>query len=129
MTLILERHQTQSSGSGIYKRGDIFMADLSFVVGAEQGGSVKPVVILQNDIGNKFSPTVIVAVLTSRVKKHMVTHVYLDAVKNGLEMDSIVLLEQIKTIDKRRLMFKMTSISEEDMKNVEIAIKASLGLE
>ncbi|WP_076145360.1 type II toxin-antitoxin system PemK/MazF family toxin [Paenibacillus odorifer] len=110
------------------KRGDVFMADLSLVVGAEQGGSNKPVLVIQNDIGNKFSPTVIVCVLTSKVKKMQITHVHLDAIKNGLDLDSIALLEQIKTIDKQRLIDKVARISNEDMQKVDRALMASCGI-
>lgn len=110
-------------------RGDIWLADLTGAsAGVEQGGSKKPVIILQNDIGNRYSPSVIVAVVTSsKTKKEIPTHVYLDAVKNGLEKDSVALLEQIKTIDRYRLLRKLTTICDEDMKKVESTLLFSLG--
>ena len=85
------------------KRGDIFYADLSPVVGSEQGG-VRPVLIIQNDVGNKYSPTIIAAAITSKINKaKMPTHIELSANEYGLTKDSVILLEQIRTIDKRRL--------------------------
>ncbi|MNW56831.1 mRNA interferase EndoA [compost metagenome] len=126
---VLERNRACNREKEIqYRRGDVFLADLSFVVGAEQGGSNKPVLIIQNEIGNRFSPTVIVCVLTSRVKKEQVTHVCLDAKKNGLDRNSIALLEQIRTIDKKRLINKVAQISKEDMLKVDNALMASLGI-
>lgn len=125
---VIEKEKNMKSEQLQYKRGDVYLADLSFVVGAEQGGSVKPVLIIQNEIGNKYSPTLIVCVLTSKVKKMQVTHVHLDAKKNGLDRDSIALLEQIRTIDKNRLIGKVAEISSEDMKKVNNALKASLAL-
>lgn len=109
------------------KRGDVFYADLSLFVGSEQGG-IRPVVVLQNDIGNKFSPTVIVAIITSKVKKEMPTHVYLNAIKNGLNKDSYAILEQIRTIDKRRLIEKIGQIDHRDMMNINNALLVSVGL-
>lgn len=110
------------------KRSDVWMADLSFVVGSEQGGSVKPVIVLQNDTGNRYSPTIIVCVVTSRVKKEMPTHVYLEANKNGLNRDSYALLEQIKTIDKMRLLYKVTNVSDDDMRKIDQTLMFSCGI-
>ncbi|ADG81586.1 transcriptional modulator of MazE/toxin MazF [Thermincola ferriacetica] len=112
----------------LIRRGDIFFADLSPVVGSEQGGT-RPVLVLQNDIGNQYSPTTIVAAITSQISKaKLPTHVEISAKNSGLEKDSVILLEQIRTIDKSRLMEKVTSLSEEDMEKVAQAIEISLGL-
>lgn len=95
------------------KRGDIFFADLSPVVGSEQGGK-RPVLIIQNNIGNRYSPTVVVAAITAQIQKpKMPTHVGLKAEKVGIERDSVVLLEQIRTIDKQRLQDKITHITNQ----------------
>ena len=110
------------------KRGDVFFANLSPVVGSEQGGS-RPVLVIQNNIGNKYSPTVIVAAITSRITKpRMVTHVALEAKKTGLERDSVVLLEQIRTIDKQRLADRVTHLDSRVMHDVDEALKVSVGL-
>ncbi|MCP0886834.1 type II toxin-antitoxin system PemK/MazF family toxin [Ligilactobacillus sp. WILCCON 0076] len=110
------------------KRGDIFYADLSPVVGSEQGG-MRPVLVVQNNIGNKFSPTVIIAAITSRISKpKMPTHVGLKASKNGLEKDSVVLLEQVRTIDKQRLKDRITHTDVDIMVKVDEALKISVGL-
>lgn len=110
------------------RRGDIFFADLSPVVGSEQGG-VRPVLIIQNDIGNKYSPTVIVAAITSQIEKaKLPTHVELKAAAHGLDRDSVILLEQIRTIDKRRLREKVVRLSGEIMGRVDEALLISLGL-
>ena len=110
------------------KRGDIFFADLSPVVGSEQGG-VRPVLIIQNNIGNKFSPTVIIAAITSKISKpKMPTQIVLVAKEVGLEKDSVVLLEQLRTIDKQRLKDKVTHIDEKLMQRVNNALKISVGL-
>ncbi|MBQ1991398.1 MAG: type II toxin-antitoxin system PemK/MazF family toxin [Clostridia bacterium] len=110
------------------KRGDIFYADLSPVVGSEQGG-VRPVLIVQNDIGNKFSPTVIAAAITSQQSKaKLPTHIQLGAQNCGLMKDSVVLLEQIRTIDKKRLKEKMGCLSPQAMSQVNRAITISFGL-
>ena len=110
------------------KRGDVFFANLSPVVGSEQGGS-RPVLVIQNNIGNKYSPTVIVAAITSRITKpRMVTHVALEAKKTGLERDSVVLLEQIRTIDKQRLTDRVTHLDSQVMHDVDGALKVSVGL-
>lgn len=110
------------------KRGDIFYADLSPVIGSEQGG-VRPVLIVQNNIGNKFSPTVIAAAITSqKTKSNLPTHIELQADTSGLAKDSVVLLEQIRTIDKRRLKEKMGTISSNSMNRVNEALSVSFGL-
>lgn len=110
------------------RRGDIYYADLSPVVGSEQGG-VRPVLIVQNDVGNKFSPTVIAAAITSqRFKTNLPTHIQVDAQGCGLSKDSIVLLEQVRTIDKRRLKEKMGNLDEYDMNRVNQALSVSLGI-
>ena len=111
-----------------HKRGDVYFADLSPVVGSEQGG-VRPVLIIQNDIGNKFSPTVIVAAITAQIQKaKLPTHVEIDAHKYGFERDSVILLEQIRTIDKQRLTDKITHLDDGMMSRVNDALKISLGL-
>lgn len=112
----------------LVKRGDIYYADLSPVVGSEQGG-VRPVLIVQNDIGNKFSPTVIAAAITSQKEKnYLPTHIEVDAQDCGLAKDSIVLLEQVRTIDKRRLREKMGTLDNDDMGKVNQALSVSFGL-
>ncbi|MGN0523869.1 MAG: type II toxin-antitoxin system PemK/MazF family toxin [Eubacterium sp.] len=112
----------------LVKRGDIYYADLSPVVGSEQGG-VRPVLIVQNDIGNKFSPTVIAAAITSQKEKNnLPTHIEVDAQDCGLAKDSIVLLEQVRTIDKRRLREKMGTLDNDDMGKVNQALSVSFGL-
>lgn len=112
----------------LIKRGEIYYADLSPVVGSEQGG-VRPVLIVQNDVGNKFSPTVIAAAITSqRDKNNLPTHIEVNAQSCGLEKDSIVLLEQVRTIDKRRLKEKMGSLDTSDMGKVNQALSVSFGL-
>lgn len=110
------------------KRGDIYYADLSPVVGSEQGG-LRPVLIIQNDIGNRYSPTVIAAAITSRMGKNKLpTHIEVYAGKVGLSKDSIILLEQIRTLDKRRLREKMGHLDEDAMQKVNNAISVSFGL-
>lgn len=112
----------------IVKRGDVYFADLSPVVGSEQGG-VRPVLVIQNDIGNRFSPTVIVAAITAQIQKaKLPTHVEIDAKKYGFERDSVILLEQIRTIDKQRLTDKITHLDELMMNRVDEALQISLGL-
>ncbi|MDD6621058.1 MAG: type II toxin-antitoxin system PemK/MazF family toxin [Eubacterium sp.] len=112
----------------LIKRGEIYYADLSPVVGSEQGG-VRPVLIVQNDVGNKYSPTVIAAAITSqRDKTNLPTHIEVDAVNCGLAKDSVVLLEQVRTIDKRRLREKMGSLDTDDMGKVNHALSVSFGL-
>ncbi len=110
------------------RRGDIFYADLSPVVGSEQGG-VRPVLIVQNDTGNKHSPTVIAAAITSQTgKARLPTHITLTANTYGLPKDSIVLLEQIRTLDKKRLREHMGRVDEQVMRRVDNAIAVSFGL-
>ena len=110
------------------KRGDIYYADLSPVVGSEQGG-LRPVLIIQNDVGNRYSPTVIAAAITSRMgKNRLPTHIDIHADKVGLAKDSVVLLEQIRTLDKRRLKEKMGHLDDGMMNAVNTAIAVSFGL-
>ena len=110
------------------RRGDIYFADLSPVVGSEQGGT-RPVLIVQNNIGNKYSPTVIAAAITSQVNKaRLPTHIELTGSSYGLTRDSVILLEQIRTIDKRRLREKMGSLDEEAMEKVDEALAVSIGI-
>jgi mRNA interferase MazF len=110
------------------KRGDIFYANLSPVVGSEQGG-IRPVLIIQNDIGNKFSPTVIAAAITSQNSKSgLPTHIKLQASGSGLSRDSVVLLEQIRTLDKKRLKDKMGALDGYSMDLVDEALSVSFGL-
>ncbi len=110
------------------KRGDIFYADLSPVVGAEQG-VIRPVLIVQNDVGNKFSPTVIAAEITSQqFKTRMPTHISVNASVCGLSKDSVVLLEQIRTLDKKRLKEKMGNLPDSDMNKIDDALSVSIGL-
>lgn len=112
----------------LVRRGDIFYAQLNPVVGSEQGG-IRPVLIVQNDIGNQYSPTTIVAAITSQINKaKLPTHVEISAAKTGLEKDSVILLEQIRTIDKSRLKQKIAVLDEETMAKVNRAIEISLGL-
>lgn len=111
------------------KRGDIYYADLSPVIGSEQGG-MRPVLIVQNDTGNKHSPTVIAAAITSQVgKARLPTHIELSAQSVGLSRDSVILLEQIRTLDKSRLREKMGSLDEGTMNKVDNAIAVSFGLD
>jgi mRNA interferase MazF len=110
------------------RRGDIYYADLSPVIGSEQGG-LRPVLIIQNDIGNRYSPTVIAAAITSRMSKtRLPTHIDIYADKVGLAKDSVILLEQIRTLDKRRLKEKMGHLDEATMNHVNTAIAISFGL-
>ena len=110
------------------KRGDIFYADLSPVVGSEQGG-VRPVLIVQNDTGNRHSPTVIAAAITSQTgKARLPTHISLAALSCGLPKDSVILLEQIRTLDKRRLRERMGRVDGAVMEQVDAAIAVSFGL-
>jgi len=110
------------------KRGEIYYADLSPVVGSEQGG-VRPVLIVQNDVGNKYSPTIIVSAITSQINKaKLPTHIELAASRYGLPKDSVVLTEQLRTIDKRRLHELVGEISNEAMAQVDNAIMVSLGI-
>ncbi|MCI8776706.1 MAG: type II toxin-antitoxin system PemK/MazF family toxin [Oscillospiraceae bacterium] len=110
------------------KRGEIYYADLSPVVGSEQGG-IRPVLIVQNDVGNRHSPTVIAAAITSQKEKaKLPTHIELNASGCGLARDSVVLLEQIRTIDKKRLKERMGEINNGDMDRVNNALSISFGL-
>ncbi len=110
------------------KRGDIYYADLSPVIGSEQGG-LRPVLIIQNDVGNKYSPTVIAAAITSKMTKaKLPTHIGIDALDCGLLKDSVILLEQIRTIDKARLKEKMGHLPQHQMDEVNSAISVSFGL-
>jgi len=112
----------------LIRRGDIFYADLSPVVGSEQGG-VRPVLIIQNDIGNKYSPTVIASAITSQINKaKLPTHIELKAKSYGIPKDSVILLEQIRTIDKKRLKEKIGYLSPDIMKSVDEALQISFGL-
>ena len=124
-----QRVNTNNSVSSLeVKRGDIFYADLSPVIGSEQGG-VRPVLIVQNDIGNKYSPTIIVAAITSQINKaKLPTHMEIRAFEYGLNRDSVVLLEQIRTIDKKRLREKIGSFDKEMMERVNQGLLISLGL-
>ena len=110
------------------RRGDIYYADLSPVVGSEQGG-VRPVLIVQNDVGNRYSPTVIAAAITSQHDKaKLPTHIQVPSTDSGLTRDSIVLLEQIRTIDKRRLKERMGRLDDTSMAEIDTALSISFGL-
>ncbi len=112
----------------IVKRGDIYYADLSPVIGSEQGG-VRPILVVQNDVGNKYSPTIIIAAITSQINKaRLPTHVEITAQDFGLPKDSVVLLEQIRTIDKKRLREKIGKFDEDMMRKVDQALKISVGV-
>lgn len=109
------------------KRGELYYADLSPVVGSEQGG-LRPVLVVQNNIGNKYSPTIIVAAITSRLTKaKLPTHIFLGADTYGLEKDSVILLEQIRTLDKSRLQHKIGDLGDREMEQVNKALLVSLG--
>lgn len=112
----------------VIRRGEIYFADLSPVVGSEQGG-IRPVLIIQNDTGNKYSPTVIVAAITSQLAKAKIpTHVEISAQESTLPKDSVILAEQIRTIDKRRLKERVCVLSAQKMRKVSIALLISLGV-
>ena len=112
----------------IVKRGDIYYADLSPVIGSEQGG-VRPVLVVQNDVGNRYSPTIIAAAITSQINKaKMPTHIEISAEDCGLSRDSVVLLEQVRTIDKKRLKEKIGHLDERMMQGVNTALCISFGL-
>ncbi len=112
----------------VVKRGEIYYADLSPVIGSEQGG-IRPVLIVQNDVGNKYSPTVIVAAITSQINKaKMPTHLEIDAKEYGLIKDSVILLEQIRTIDKKRLKEKIGKIDCDLSEKVDEGLLISFGL-
>lgn len=109
-------------------RGEMYYADLSPVVGSEQGG-VRPVLVIQNDIGNKYSPTIIIAAITSQLTKaKLPTHIELDKDKYNLSKDSVILLEQIRTLDKRRLKEKIGNLDMSTMHAVDVALMISLGV-
>ena len=109
-------------------RGDIYYADLSPVIGSEQGG-IRPVLIVQNDVGNRFSPTVIAAAITSQKDKaRLPTHIQVNSAVSGLARDSVVLLEQIRTLDKRRLKEHMGRLDEYSMNRIDQALQISFGL-
>ncbi|MDE6597513.1 MAG: type II toxin-antitoxin system PemK/MazF family toxin [Clostridia bacterium] len=111
------------------KRGELYYADLSPVVGSEQGG-VRPVLVVQNDVGNKYSPTVIAAAVTSKINKaKLPTHIELPSHSYGLAKDSVILLEQIRTLDKRRLKERIGELNEITMTQVDKAILISLGFQ
>ena len=110
------------------RRGDVYLADLDPAIGCEQGG-IRPVLIVQNNVGNRYSPTVIAAAITSQVNKaKMPTHISVGAPNYGLTRDSIILTEQIRTLDKRRLREKMGSLDERAMRHVDEALAVSFGL-
>ena len=112
----------------IIRKGDIYYADLSPVVGSEQGG-VRPVLVVQNDIGNRYSPTIIIAAITSQINKgKLPTHVEIKGDDYGLSKDSVLLLEQIRTIDKRRLGEKIGHVEDDIIERVDDALRISLGL-
>lgn len=112
----------------VVKRGDVFYADLSPVVGSEQGG-VRPVLVIQNDVGNKYSPTVIIAAITSQINKaKMPTHIEISGDEYGLNKDSVILMEQVRTIDKKRLKEKIGHLDEELMDKVNEALEISFGI-
>ena len=109
-------------------RGELYIGDLDPVVGSEQGG-LRPVLVIQNDTGNRYSPTVVVLAVTSQLQKaRLPTHVLLSAAGHGLERDSVVLAEQVRTLDKRRLRTRIGSLTPEDMAQVRRAVMVSLGL-
>ena len=111
----------------IVNRGDLYYADLSPVVGSEQGG-IRPILVVQNDTGNKYSPTIIAAAVTSQINKaKLPTHIEISAGDFGLTKDSVILLEQIRTLDKRRLKERIGELPETTMKNVNLALMISLG--
>ena len=109
-------------------RGELYTADLDPVVGSEQGG-LRPVLVIQNDMGNRYSPTVIVLAITSQIQKaRLPTHVLLPAAGHGLERDSVVLAEQVRTLDKRRLRERIGCLNPIDMAQVNRALAVSVGL-
>ena len=110
------------------RRGDLFYADLSPVVGSEQGG-LRPVLVIQNNIGNHYSPTVIIAAITAKISKpKMPTHVGIKGGEQGVGRNSVILMEQIRTIDKQRLHDKIGRLDDQKMKQVDEALKVSIGL-
>lgn len=118
----------ESDSKMTVKRGEIYYADLSPVVGSEQGG-IRPVLIVQNDVGNKYSPTVIAAAITSqKYKSQLPTHISVNADHCGLQKDSIVLLEQVRTLDKKRLKERMGNLPDNEMSKINKALSVSFGL-
>lgn len=112
----------------VVKRGDIYYADLRPVVGSEQGG-VRPVLIIQNDMGNRYSPTVICAAITSKMNKaNLPTHIALNSADYGIVKDSVILLEQVRTIDKSRLREKVCHLDESVMRRINQGLEVSLAL-
>ncbi len=110
------------------RRGEIYYADLSPVIGSEQGG-MRPVLIVQNDVGNKYSPTVIAAAITSqKYKTQLPTHISVNADNCGLQKDSVVLLEQVRTLDKKRLRERMGNLPDSEMNKINKALSVSFGL-
>lgn len=109
------------------KKGDVFFADLNPVVGSEQGG-IRPVVAIQNNIGNKYSPTIVAAITSQTTKKMLPTHVIIKAESGGLSVNSVVMTEQIRTIDKRRLIKKIGHLDSEIMSEIDRAALCSLGI-
>ena len=109
-------------------RGEIYYADLSPVVGSEQGG-IRPVLVIQNNVGNKYSPTIIIAAITSQLTKaKLPTHIELNKDKYNLMKDSVVLLEQIRTLDKRRLRDRIAKVDDYTMQSIDVALMISLGV-
>ena len=126
--LIPAERDTVEHQPNIVRRGEIYYADLSPVVGSEQGG-MRPVLIVQNDVGNRYSPTVIAAAITSQLgKAKLPTHIALAAQGSGLPRDSVILLEQIRTLDKKRLRERMGRVDSAVMEKVDAAIAVSFGL-
>lgn len=109
------------------KRGEIYYADLSPVIGSEQAG-VRPVLIVQNDVGNKFSPTIIAIAITSKQKVKLPTHIEIEGTNYGLDKDSVILAEQIRTLDKKRLREKVGKVDDATMEKVKKAIEISFGI-
>ena len=128
LVIIIKKVRFRSVKIVIIKRGDVFYADLRPVIGSEQGG-IRPVLIIQNDIGNKHSPTVICAAITSKMNKaKLPTHIELEAERYQMVKDSVILLEQLRTIDKKRLKDKVCHLDDEIMKQVGEALRISLEL-
>ena len=128
MAILLLSNAILDEGSDILKRGDVYYADLRPVIGSEQGG-IRPVLIIQNDMGNKHSPTVICAAITSKLTKHKLpTHIDLASAKYEMVKDSVILLEQLRTIDKKRLKDKVCHLDDFIMEQVNEALKISLEL-
>ena len=126
--LLLFKKAILYEGCESLKRGDVYYADLRPVIGSEQGG-VRPVLIIQNDMGNKYSPTVICAAITSKLTKNKLpTHIELECEKYEMVKDSVILLEQLRTIDKKRLKDKVCHLDETIMEKVNAALKISLEL-